>query len=288
MNNSYEKNKKIFVCGGDLRQIKCAEALSKKGYEVILFGAGKRGGPKSTENPEKDIYESKIIVLPLPVTYDNINLNAPLCDNSLPLELIYENINPNAVVFGGMVGDSVKNKLSGNEIYDYAEDGEFLVKNAMITAEGAFQLIFSETPVSVCGSEFLIAGYGRIGKTVAKAAATFGARVSVAARKTGDLAWIELNGYSPYEYKELYNNIGKFDIIVNTVPHRIFDKGLISKMDKNALYIDLASVPGGCDMNDMQSMGIKAIHALSLPGKIAPFSSGKIIADTIINMLDKD
>lgn len=288
MNNSYGKDKKIFVCGGDLRLIKCAEELRKKGYEITLWGAGESDFLKRAENPEKDIYESEIIILPLPITYDNINVNAPLCDNLLPLELIYKNINPNAVVFGGMVGDSVKTGLSENKIYDYARDGEFLVKNAMITAEGAFQLIFSETPVSVCGSELLVAGYGRIGKAVAKAAAAFGARVSVAARKSSDLAWIELNGYVPQEYRELENNIGKFDIIVNTVPHRIFDKRLISKIDKNALYIDLASVPGGCDMNDMQSLGIKAIHALSLPGKIAPFSSGKIIADTIINMLDKD
>lgn len=281
-------NKKIFVLGGDLRQLKCAASLEENGNEVTVYGLGNAEGMNVSENPEKDISEADLVLLPLPVTYDNVNINAPLIEEKLPLKLVYDNITSNTIIFGGMINENVRSCLIAKEILDYAKDGEFLVKNAMITAEGAFQIIFSETPISVCGSNFLVAGYGRIGKAVAKAASAFGAKVAVAARKSSDFAWIELNGYTPYKYKNLETDIGKFDIIVNTVPCRVFDEKIIKNMNKNALFTDLASYPGGCDMKDMQSAGIKAIHALSLPGKVAPYSSGKIISDTVINMTDKD
>ena len=283
-------NKKIFVLGGDLRQLAGAAALQKKGFQTVIYGFKKEnceGFPVSV-NPEKDISEADCLLLPLPVTYDNVNINTPMNDEKIPLNLVYDNIKRNTVVFGGIINEEIRKCCISEEIYDYAKDEEFLIKNAMITAEGAFDIIFSETPISVFDSDFLITGYGRIGKAVAKAAAAFGARVAVAARKSSDLAWIELNGYKPVKYKNLENEIGKYDIIVNTVPCRIFDKKIIKNIDKSAFFIDLASVPGGCDMKDMQSMGIKAVHALSLPGKVAPFSSGKIISDTITNMTDKD
>jgi len=44
-------------------------------------------------------------------------------------------------------------------------------------------------------------------------------------------------------------------------------------------------VPTGVDFEVAQSLGINVIWALSLPGKVAPVTSGKIIKDTIINIL---
>lgn len=280
-------NKKFFILGGDLRQLKCAQSLMDKGCEVKLYGFSDADGLEISKNPKEDIEKAEYLVLPLPVTYDDININAPMSDEKIPLKLVYDSVTEKTVVFGGMIKENTKESLITDRIYDYAKNEEFLVKNAMITAEGAFQIIFSETPISVCGSKLLITGYGRIGKAIAKVADSFGAKVAVAARKSSDFAWIELNGYTPYKYRDLYNDIGKFDIIINTVPCHIFDKKMISEIDKNALFVDLASLPGGCDMNDMKDEGVKAIHALSLPGKVAPFSSGKIISDTIINMTDE-
>ena len=281
---------KIFVVGGDLRQLKCAEYLEKKGFETVIFGFGAEycENKNVSLNPKKDLMNSDCVLLPLPVTYDNISINTPLYEKKIPLEIIYENISDKTIVFGGMLNDNVKSGLSGKSVYDYAKNEEFLIKNAMITSEGAFDIIFSELPISVFGSKFLVAGYGRIGKIVAKTAKTLGADVCVSARKTSDLTWIETNGMKPLRYSNLKNEIFKFDIIVNTVPVRIFDSGIIENIKKDALYVDLASIPGGCDFSDMKTYGIKAIHALALPGKTAPYSSGKIISDTVINMLNKE
>ena len=39
------------------------------------------------------------------------------------------------------------------------------------------------------------------------------------------------------------------------------------------------------DFEAAAELGVKAIWALSLPGKVAPVTSGKIIRDTIYNIL---
>ena len=62
----------------------------------------------------------------------------------------------------------------------------------------------------------------------------------------------------------------------------------MAKIAANALIIDLASAPGGVDFDSARRMGITAIHALSLPGKVAPKTSGEIIKNTIFNILEEE
>ena len=51
--------------------------------------------------------------------------------------------------------------------------------------------------------------------------------------------------------------------------------------------LDLASLPGGVDFDAARSLGVKTVHALSLPGKTAPRTAGEDIADTIISILER-
>lgn len=44
-------------------------------------------------------------------------------------------------------------------------------------------------------------------------------------------------------------------------------------------------VSAGVDFDAAKAYGLKVIWALSLPGKIAPVSSGAIIKDTIMNII---
>ena len=128
-------------------------------------------------------------------------------------------------------------------------------------------------------------GYGRIGKILSKMLCGLGAHVSVEARKYADLAMIEGHGCEAMSLKELGHHVHEFDIIFNTVPAVLFDAELLKKVRKNTLIIDLASRPGGVDFEAAAKMGIKVIWALSLPGKVAPITSGAIIKDTIINVI---
>ena len=79
----------------------------------------------------------------------------------------------------------------------------------------------------------------------------------------------------------------KFDIIFNTVPRTVLGEEELKIIGKGTLIIDLASKPGGVDIKAADKMGMSVIWALSLPGKVAPVTSGRIIADTILGYLEK-
>lgn len=278
---------KFFIIGGDLRQLACAKSLREKGYDVKLYGFFDiylKDLPKSTSFTE-DLIRADYVLLPLPVTKDGETLNTPLWDGKISLSQITGTLREDTVVFGGMIND--ENLLQRPSVFDYAKQEDFLIKNAQITAEGAFNIVFSETPFSVYGSKLLITGYGRIGKILANIAKTLGAETFVAARNTRDLAWIELSGCKAVRYDTLTELLPQFDIILNTVPHRIFKKEQIAAIQADCLFVDLASVPGGIDWEAAKQAGLKTIWALSLPGKVAPFSSGKIISDTLTNLLEQ-
>ena len=129
--------------------------------------------------------------------------------------------------------------------------------------------------------------YGKIGKILAKDLFGMGAQTFAAARKYADLAMIEGHGYEPVSMGSLKKHIKEFDIIFNTVPALILDGDVLSKVRKDSLIIDLASKPGGVDFEKAKEYGLRVIWALSLPGRIAPITSGAIIKDTVMNIINE-
>jgi dipicolinate synthase subunit A len=98
------------------------------------------------------------------------------------------------------------------------------------------------------------------------------------------LAWIEAYGCCSEHTDELDGWLGGYRLVINTVPALVLDRARLHDLDEGALVIDLASRPGGVDYTAAAELGVKALHALSLPGKVAPATSGKIIRDTIYHM----
>ena len=115
--------------------------------------------------------------------------------------------------------------------------------------------------------------------------AGLGAKVSVAARKFADLAWAESCGYGIEHTGQLEGWLCCYDLVVNTVPARILSEEDLEDLRPGCLVIDLASKPGGVDLEAAARLGVKVIWALSLPGKVAPVTAGKSIKITIYNIL---
>ena len=91
----------------------------------------------------------------------------------------------------------------------------------------------------------------------------------------------------PTDPQELAEKIGECDIIFNTVPHCVLDFKALSVTKPNVLIIDLASRPGGVDFETAKELERRVIWALSLPGKVAPYTAGRIIKDTIMNIIEE-
>ena len=107
----------------------------------------------------------------------------------------------------------------------------------------------------------------------------------MAARKYGDLAQIQTEGCEPIPFSDLKFVLAKADLIFNTVPARVLNRKELGLIRDTTLLIDLASRPGGIDLDSAGELGVKTIWALSLPRKISPISAGEYILETIENCL---
>ena len=278
----------ISVIGGDMRQLTLLEELKKDGADVLLYGFDKENTTDlSCEKNIDDALLADIIILPVPVSFDGETLNMPFGSEKLTVRELIEKINPLSIVFGGRIHKTMADEFNKRKIAfrDYMTREELAVRNAIPTAEGAIEIAMSETPVTLHGSKCLVLGYGKIGKILSSMLLGIGAQTYVEARKYADLAMIEGHGGRALPLSELKRRIHEFDIIFNTVPAMILPEEVLKNVNKNALIIDLASKPGGVDFDAAKQIGLKVIWALSLPGKVAPVTSGKIIKDTIMNIL---
>ena len=166
---------------------------------------------------------------------------------------------------------------------DYLAREELAVLNAVPTAEGAVQLAMEELPVTLQGSPCLVTGFGRVGSALARLLKAMGARVAVAARTPAARAGAIALGCEALDM----HSIGKggYAVIFNTVPARVFTADLLKQLDRNTLLIDLASRPGGVDMEAAAALSLKTVWALSLPGRVAPKTAAAAIRHTLLAML---
>lgn len=287
-------NIKIGFVGGDMRQSAAAAFLARRGYECAVFGLEPDVKLSMADNSEGGITRSTslsgalsgavMVVLPLPCTNDGIRVNCPAgCD--IRLADVFGLMTPSQIVTGGRLNENIHKlaESAGVKIYDYYEREELAVGNSVPTVEGAVAIAMAELPITLHGSRALIYGYGRIGKVLAKTLIALGAEVTVAARKLEDFAWIKVNGCHTQNIYEL--PVCKPDLVFNTVPAPVLGREALSALEPGTLIIELASKPGGVDMKAAEEMGHRVIWALSLPGRVAPVTSGKIIADCLIAIL---
>lgn len=284
--------RKISIIGGDLRQWYLSEQLKKEGKEVYLFGtyklsaAVKRGLP-FTELGAR-LHDSDEVILGLPmIKKGSINLGAD--ETILHSSDIFPLIGKETPVLGGMIGAETKAEATafGLTLIDYFDREDLAVYNAVPTAEGAVQIAMENTPFILHGSRVLLTGFGRVSKVLARTLDALGAHVTVAVRKKTDVAWIEAMGYNAAMLEELPLLVPVSDIIYNTVPAMLFPAELLALMKDDSILIDLASLPGGVDFESAKRLKKTVIQALSLPGKVAPMTAGKMIRTAIGHCLEE-
>ncbi len=278
----------VWVIGGDLRQAKLAELLQNDGHTVHTYGLER--APEAAWEGEPCLTGVELadcVVLPLPVTGDGAMLNAPLSKAVRPLTQVLDALRPGQIVCAGRVDGQTlaMARERGLILHDYFAREELAVANAVPTVEGAIQIALEELPITLHAARVLVIGYGRLGKLLAHRMNALGAKVSVAARKWADLAWAEAYGYGVEQTDRLEGWLCSYDLIVNTVPARVLGEERLAELESGCLVIDLASKPGGVDMEAARQLGVKVIWALSLPGKVAPVTAGKAILNTIYNIL---
>lgn len=276
------------VIGGDMRTVKLAELLSRDGHAVRCFGLERGESPvlQNAGTLEEALEGAEYVILPLPMGAGE-TLNAALAEREISVRELAKCIPSGAHVLAGRP-QGVFLELArerGLTVTDYFAREELTVKNAAATAEGAVEILMRELPVTLLNSKILVVGFGRIGKLLSLRLHALGARVTVSARKCSDMAWIEALGLRPADTGRLHGELSGYAAVVNTVPAIILDETLLKELDEGCLCLDLASKPGGIDFAAAQRLGVRAIWALSLPGQVAPVTSGEAIRDAVYNII---
>lgn len=172
----------------------------------------------------------------------------------------------NVIVMGGNLS---RPELDKYTCVDFLQDPIYTAHNANITAHCALRIAMNALPVTLAAQPVLVIGWGRIGKCLAQLLKHIGAEVTVAARKEADRAILAAFGFRAVAVEGL--DTLPYRVIFNTVP-----KMISSDCPGDAVKIDLASHLG------LGSPDV--IWARGLPGKDAPESSGKLIAQTAIRL----
>lgn len=283
-----EKIRSFLFVGGDERQLYAADKLKKEGYKTAASGFENYGGDVPCEREsliEAELYDA--VVLPLPLTRDNVNVNAPFSGEKIGMPALSEYIGGKIKVFGGKMSPEISEFFSGNPVYDCYSRDDFQLMNAIPTAEGIAAIAVNELPVTVRGSKFLVLGFGRIGRAVGELLKNMGASVTVGARRDEALSEAGRDGFDTLDIRDGFDIPRGVRMTVNTVPARIISEKNLRQL-KGTLYAEAASAPFGADLEKARETGVKAVLASGIPGKTAPESAGRIIAETIMNILKED
>lgn len=281
------------IIGGDLRTIKLAKMLANEGNKIYTYGLEKAEELKDnsniifTEKISKAIPKDvEVVIGPIPFTSNGININAPFGEKEISIREMIHYLE-GKILIAGSISPEIYDMANDEyiEIIDIMKREELAVLNTISTAEGAIEIAISNTNKIIHGSEVLILGFGRIGKVLARKMAGLSAKVTCAARKDEDLAWIRAYGHKETNINALGENLSQYDIILNTVPHLVLNKERLQYVKKDALLMDLASNPGGIDKKEAKELKLKLVWALALPGKVAPVTTAEFIKDTIYNIL---
>jgi dipicolinate synthase subunit A len=281
----------VAVLGGDDRELVLIPELVKMGAKVAVTGYPERpelAGAHLVGSVAEALTEAQAIIMPMPGTDEFGNIRAVYAPQKLELtEKMMRSLPPGTPVIIGTARSFLKDWAAKYhlDLIEIAEMDDVAILNSIPSAEGAIQIAMQSLPITIHGSQSSVLGFGRVGRTLARMLQGLGAVTTVCARKPADLARIAEMGFNGVAFTEIAPLIGKAEIIFNTIPAMILDQGMLKYCNKEALIIDLASAPGGTDFQAAEQLGIKAILAPGLPGKVAPRTAGKILVQVIPRLI---
>ena len=282
------KINKFLVIGGDLRNVELAKILKEDGKIVYTYGMN----IDSTEKLEIILEDVEVVVGLIPFSKDSLTVNSTFVDSKILIKELLEKMRGKILIAGNISEDVKKLAKSYNiQVIDVMKSEKLAVLNTIATAEGTIELMIANTDTIIFDSNVLILGFGRVAKTLANRLKGLVKSITCASREDEELAWIEVYGYEKLDLKDFVKCqeskkcLENYKVIINTIPSMILDAEKLQYVNKEVLLIDLASNPGGIDKEETKKQGLKLIHALGLPGKVAPKSSARFIKNIIYEVI---
>lgn len=268
--NIISKEKKVGIFIVDQRQVYMEKMLRKMGYQVFAWDLLEGQMPAE----EEAIWQVEVLLLPVPVS--RLKALELLCRHLQKAE------NTVSLCIGGLFPKELQEVLTEENIpwIDVLQDQEVAIKNAVATAEGTVAELAKLMPVNIEGAHILVMGFGNCGKPIAEKLYCMGANISVVARSEKARSLAHYYGYLDYPMDGCIP-FHEVDAIVNTIPALVIGKKEMDLLKEDAVILDIASAPGGCDGAYCKEKGIPYKLALGLPGIYAPKSSAQILLEAM-------
>lgn len=271
---------KIAVIGGAIREQMVADALRGKGFSVYTFAT-----ERSVQNDidiKSCLRNASVLILPVRSNREDLFLEgtSPHCPVKIDEELLGL-LKHDAVIYCGASSNKLREiaKNSGHILKEIMEYDSVAIPNARLTAEGTLAYLMNHSKVSLENISVSVFGYGRVGRAVADLLNTSGSHVVVFCRHEDDIRHAREKGLDARYYSGIEAILPKTDYLINTVPAVVVDEKVLSCMNPKGLVVDLASIPGGVDLESAEKYKIKSVMLPGIPGKYAPVSAGKILAN---------
>lgn len=278
--------RKIGIFGGDDRHCYLANELISRGHEVWIWELG-NGGKACTVLPEfhracaaesfAQLAE-RTEVLAGPVPFSKFSAAKENFGRTLQKELRL-----GQCFFAGGIPEELSLALrkQGVKVTDYLKAECFLKKNAELTAQGCAAEVIGAWKRGMKQASVLVTGFGWCGREIAKALRGVGAQVTVCVRRMQSALEAYEEGFGICYYEQLGSQLPEIDIVVNTVPARVFGESQLRRAKRGTLFVEIASAPGGFSPEAVESFGMQALLCPGLPGKYAPQGAAEAMADCI-------
>ena len=261
------KTENFLIAGNDVKMTECKNFLVSRGYQAVNC---------TDDEFFKKIESFKNIILPLPTEADGV-----IIGTGTDIEFLLNAIQEQQRIFFG----NLKTNPFGENGYCYYTDEAFLLYNSGLTARGVLKLISDNVGSDITELKIAVTGFGKCGEAISRLLVAEKAEVTVFSRSLASRINSQGIGCIWKNIIEINRLMTDYDVIVNTVPYNIISGKVLDLLSDKNMYIEIASEPYGFDASSVDISRFKYINGYSLPGRFAPESAGRNIAQTVLRII---
>ena len=272
----------VLTIGGDMRYAYLTALAASRPMGIAAVGL-ERAPMQLPAAALDDIPHASAVILPNPW---RSGIVLPFSAHSFTTEDVLSRLKPGALLLLSDVSGMPDELRSSFSCVDLSACADSLLKNAHLTAEAALFSAMRDSDRALGDSMCLIIGYGRIARRLAYLLKSMGAQTAVAVRREEVLLQAQADGINAFLMEDLPTLLPRAHFIFSTPPAEVLTGPLLSRIQPDALLMDLASPPFGFSLDLARSLGLHASRESGLPGRCCPLSAARILLDSVLEALD--
>lgn len=191
-------------------------------------------------------------------------------------------IKSGTTVFGSKLQEELKDFSKKLNYICLMDIEDFVVENARLTAEGFLADLIINTDKSLYEQKILVLGNGRVAKAVWYLFYKLGISFDASMRRESEFNLSKLIANKSYLGETYKDHLLQYDIVINTIPARLFTLEDEKYFKKGSVLFELASKK--CLEENFEK--VKYVLCPALPSKYTPKSAGKLIYNEVIKYLE--